>query len=224
MSALMEPSTILKLDLASGHRPRDGFEGVDVHDVPGVKHVVNLWQFPWPWEDSSVDELFCSHHVEHIPMVYVASDGKTYKNVPDAEGDLDLFLKFFDECFRVLKPRGRMTVIVPTARSNRGFQDPTHRRFLVAESFLYLTKSFKEANGLGHYLGGCDFELSVNAVTDISEELRVPEVQQQRANNLWNVVSDWRVSLTANKEGAPGLRDAFGVNGPVIVKTTGTEL
>ena len=52
------PSTSLKLDLACGQNPKEGFEGVDLYGDKAA-HKVDLLKFPWPWADASVDELHC---------------------------------------------------------------------------------------------------------------------------------------------------------------------
>jgi predicted SAM-dependent methyltransferase len=118
----------VRLNLACGQVPRDGFEGVDLWS--GATHQMDLLKFPWKWASSSVDELYSAHFVEHIPMELTPSGQ-------------DLFLAFFDECWRILKNGGVMTVVCPNARSNRAFQDPTHRRFIVGETFMYLSDEWR---------------------------------------------------------------------------------
>lgn len=178
------PARELKLDLACGQSPREGFEGVDVWE--GAKHRVDLLQFPWPWETSSVDELHCSHFIEHIPM--------------ETRGGKDLFFAFFDECWRIVKPGSRMTVICPNARSNRAFQDPTHRRFIVAETFLYLHKPWREAQKLGHYNVECNFHVQCDPIVPAEITLLHPEAQMRRFTESWNTILDWQAVLTPIKE------------------------
>lgn len=197
------PAPELKLDLACGQSCREGFEGVDMFS--DAKHRVNLMKFPWPWADNSVDELHCSHFVEHLPMVHVSREGE-YRDVPGSTGDRDLFFAFFDECWRVLKPGGLMTVIVPALRSNRAFQDPTHRRFLPSEAFLYLNREWRTMNRLDHYGTTCDFVSPtgqggplVDGNVPMEEGLRSAEVQAARFNSLWNTVLDWCVRMRATK-------------------------
>lgn len=171
-----------KLDLGSGDRPRDGFHGVD-RFAKNVAWRVDLLKFPWPWADGSVHELHSSHYLEHIPMEY-------------GKGGRDMLVLFMDEAWRVLRDRGQFTVIVPNARSNRAFQDPTHRRFFVAESFLYFNKGWRDANGLAHYLGECDFDADVR-VTSTQEFLKLPEKEREKKfNENWNTILDWYVILT----------------------------
>lgn len=182
---LASPTAPVRLDLGCGANPREGFEGVDKF-AADAKHKVDLFKFPWPWADSSVDELHASHFLEHIPADYI-EDGR------------DRLCAFMDEAWRVLKPGGAFTVIVPNARCNRAFQDPTHRRFFVAESFYYFNADWRKANGLQHYLGACDFNFEVNHTMPVEMQALHPEAAQRRFNESWNVIYDWHVRLTAKK-------------------------
>lgn len=192
---LVKPTVVLKLDLAAGQNVREGFEGVDIFE--GSTHVMDLLRFPWPWADNSVDELHCSHFVEHLPMEFVDEHGNY---VPcGTPGAKDMFFKFFDECWRILKPGGWFTVIVPCLRNNRAFQDPTHRRFLPAEAFFYLFKNFRDVNKLNHYNVQCNYEGSINPTVSQDMNLRSQEVQTRMFNESWNAIADWHVKLQALK-------------------------
>jgi len=181
----------VKLDLAAGQNPRPGFQGVDLF-TGDVR--VDLLSFPWPWADSSVDEVVCSHFVEHIPMGFV--DDKNVVHVMPGVGRKDLFLAFFDELYRVLKPNARAEIVVPYLMNHRAFQDPTHRRFLCEASFSYLMKPWRDANKLDHYNVSCDFIAEACIpVTDPTEAARVPEVQASRRQHMWNVVADMVIVL-----------------------------
>jgi hypothetical protein len=181
----------VRLDLAAGQNPRPGFQGVDL--FTGDQRV-DLLAFPWPWADASVDEVVCSHFVEHIPMGFVDEAGAVH--VMPGVGRKDLFLAFFDELYRVLKPGARAEIVVPYLMHHRAFQDPTHRRFLCEASFSYLMKPWREANRLDHYGVSCDFVAEACIpVTDASEAARVPEVQASRRMHQWNVVADMVIVL-----------------------------
>jgi predicted SAM-dependent methyltransferase len=194
---LAKPEITLKLDLACGQNIREGFEGVDMPTTPGIAHGVDLTKFPWPWADSSVLELHSSHFVEHLPMEFVDANGNY---VPcGTTGSRDLFFAFFDECHRILVPGGWMQVIVPCLRNNRAFQDPTHRRFLPAEAFLYLAKAWRDANKLDHYNVKCDFEINVSPTIPVELSVMTEEVQTNRMQNYWNQVVDLHAKLKAVK-------------------------
>lgn len=212
MSAALEiaKATLpVKLDLASGQSPREGFEGVDIWD--GAKHVVDLWKFPWPWEDNSVDELHCSHHIEHIPARTVEKsdlrpqDAAAPSLFSPAALDFigkDMFFAFFDECYRIMKHEAWMLVLCPCARNNRAFQDPTHRRFIVAETFLYLSEEWRKINKLDHYRVKCNFGVDIVPIVPMDLTLLHPEAQARRFNESWNTVIDWQAKLKALKPSA----------------------
>lgn len=208
---IVAPTQLVKLDLACGQSPREGFEGVDFL-APDVKHRVDLFKFPWPWADNSVDELHSSHFVEHLPcreveehdLAVVASQKRTGAYLDPAEDiakfvGKDFLFAFFDECWRILKHGGTMKVIVPCGRSNRGFQDPTHRRFLVAETFGYLNREWRKGNKLDHYKVDCHFLSNVVPTVPTEMTLLHPEAQARRFNESWNVIFDWVVDLQAVK-------------------------
>lgn len=133
----------LKLDIACGQNKQDGWTGIDIAEADGVDIVHDLLVTPWPLKDGSVYEAHCSHFVEHLPH--------------DVGQGRDGFFVFFDELYRVLRKGGKCVVIVPHGRSDRGLQDPTHQRYVVAESFLYLSREWREQNRLDHYPVSCDF-------------------------------------------------------------------
>jgi hypothetical protein len=217
---MLAPNTPpLRLDLGCGNNPREGFEGVDKF-APNAKHKVDLFKFPWPWADNSVDELHASHFLEHIPARevdcgdvhpdWISSVGKgkdpELRERMARFQDRDMLCCFMDEAWRVLKPhnpsngsQGTFTVIVPNARNNRAFQDPTHRRFFVAESFYYFAKDWRKQQGLDHYLCNCDFGIEVNHTMPSELGLLHPEAQARRFNESWNVIFDWHARLTAKK-------------------------
>jgi hypothetical protein len=188
---------MIKLDLGCGLNIKNGFEGVDFFS-PNAKHKINLFQFPWPWEDSSVDELKSEHFLEHIPMTYISKNNST-SEVPRYSSDQDLLCKFMDECYRILKPNSKFTIIVPSARSNRAFQDPTHRRFFVAESFYYFNKNWRQSRGLDHYLCDCDFEVYTRAIIH-NHLLALEQPEQDKVvNSEWNSTIDWVATLICKK-------------------------
>lgn len=177
-----------KLDLACGQAPREGFTGVDLHGDPELR--VDLLRFPWPWGDDTVDELHCSHFVEHIPH--------WRPWFPDDNDGLNLFM---DECWRVLKPGGTLQIIHPFGQSARALQDPTHERYIVAETWWYYSRAWREATSLDHYPIRANFADPVIANGFMGDwQLRSEAAQREAASWYWNVVSDLVVTLTAIKD------------------------
>ncbi len=154
LKRLRVPATngeVIRLDLGCGPGKKVGFIGVDSIAFPGVDKVVNLAEpiyvpmpkefehladcferkiagyKPWPWRDNSVEEAHSSHCVEHFARKER--------------------IHFFNELYRVLKPGGKCTVIVPHWASCRAYGDMTHEWPAVAEFFwFYLKKEWRMAN------------------------------------------------------------------------------
>jgi len=201
------PAVTRKLDLACGQNKREGFEGVDLWK--GADLVVDLTKYPWPFEDNSVAEIHCSHYIEHIAAQTLRAENIQFdKDRIYTYVGKDALFAFFDECHRILVPDGWMTVITPCARSNRAFQDPTHRRFIVAETFLYLSADWRKINKLDHYNVSCDFGVNVDSTIPQEMTLLHPAAQQRRFNHEWNTVADWVAKLQAKKPGEPPARTA----------------
>jgi len=191
------PPAALKLDLGCGLTPKEGFEGVDVRGDK-KKYAVDLFKFPWPFEDNSVEEIHCSHLVEHIPareveerdiVAFATAKPDTIKRFLGQ----DMLFAFMDECWRILQPDAWIQIVVPSARSNRAFQDPTHRRFLMQETFMYLDESWRELQSLQHYIVRCNFKCDIGHSMPQEEGTRSTEAQQMRAFHYWNTTIDWIV-------------------------------
>lgn len=189
----------MKLNLGCGEQKIDGFEGVDFFSDKAV-HRLNLCKFPWPWEDSSIEELYSEHFLEHIPACFVKSDGKSYSEVPEDPTDKDLLCKFMDECYRILKPGAKFTFIVPSGTSSRGFRDPTHRRFFMHDSFYYFNAKWRDNGAIGHYLCHCDFDVYFNPIVPQAILSLPNDVIEQRCHSEWNVALDWKVTLISRKK------------------------
>ena len=189
-SLIAKPEVILKLDMGSGPRPAEGFKGVDI--VPGITDFAFDLGSPyrWPWEDDSVSELRSSHFIEHLPPVYHSVLG----------APKDALFHFFDEAFRVAKDGAVFTVIWPALQSVRAFQDPTHRRFIPAETMAYLSQMNREAMGLTHYNVTCNW-ITHHCVPTIRAELglRADEVQQRMYRESWGFSEDFVATLKAKK-------------------------
>lgn len=119
---------------------------VDKVALPGVDEVINLFVYPWirstngnPFNDNSVDEIWCSHLVEHIPHDPIWARGAEFFPLLRESGAIDGWYAFFYEAWRILKPGAIMHVVAPYAFNRAGVADPTHRRYIVPNSFGYLS-------------------------------------------------------------------------------------
>ena len=103
------------LDLGCGNRKRPGAIGVDMNDrtVADVVHDLNV--FPYPFPDSSFDEIYLDNVLEHLNDV----------------------IRVMEEVYRLSTPNAQIKVIVPYFRAFWAFIDPTHRHFFTLDSFAY---------------------------------------------------------------------------------------
>jgi hypothetical protein len=118
-------ATSIKLDVGCGGKKRDGFHGVDQYKMPGVDTVLKIGTAKWPWKNDSVDEIHCSHFIEHL----TATER----------------VHFYNEACRVLKTGAKATIVTPHWASNRAYGDPTHQWPPVSEmAFYYLSRKWRE--------------------------------------------------------------------------------
>jgi hypothetical protein len=117
---------LLKLDIGCGKHKKAGFLGVDQIAFEGVDTVIDV-RLRWPWADGSVEEVHCSHFLEHL----TAQER----------------IHFVNELHRVLVTGGKAAIITPHWASNRAYGDPTHQWPPVAEMwFYYLDPTWREEN------------------------------------------------------------------------------
>jgi len=80
------------------------------HDLrkhrPEIDVAHDLNELPWPWADESFDMIFASSVFEHL--------------------EIDL-VQALDECWRILRPGGRIRVKLPYWGHENAYADPTHR-------------------------------------------------------------------------------------------------
>lgn len=207
----VDEGPVVKLDLGCGKKPREGFEGVDLISNEST-HKVDLFKFPFPWADESVDQIHTSHFIEHIPnreieqRDLVGFDPR--RSYSENETAIlmahqkyigqDMLLAFFDECWRMLKHMGTLNVVCPNARSDGAFQDPTHRRFPNQNTFWYLNAKKRTELDVDHYRCVCDFEylqMTPAGPSTVDANLVHPEVLINRFNHEWNRISDWHVLM-----------------------------
>lgn len=190
---LVQARAELKIDIACGKNTKPGYLGVDISPGPNVAHVWNVLRYPWALQSDSVAELYCSHFIEHIPMEYVDSSGKRVDQ--DHEEARDAMFAFFDECWRVLAPDAWLEIIVPSGKSDRAFQDPTHRRFVVPSTFAYFFEPWRKDNFLDHYKVKCNFACDVRTTCANDYNLMTPEVSQRHFEREWNAAFDYHVRM-----------------------------
>jgi hypothetical protein len=143
---LKPAATITKLDIGCGPSKKEGFTGIDSIKFPNVDIVADLRK-TWPIPDGIVEEIHCSHCIEHFTAVERCH--------------------VYNEMWRVMKKGAKATVIAPFCFSGRAFGDPTHQWPPISGfSFFYLLQSWRDGNAphsdAKHWAPGyaCDFDVT----------------------------------------------------------------
>jgi hypothetical protein len=138
----------VRLNLGCSDRHLDGFVNVDI--APPADQIVDL-AGPWPWPDSSVEEVMALDVCEHIGDmrgdVIISGKGQVEMNMQAALDSLKAFtakrhplgrIHFMNELHRVLKPGARATIETPNASRGCGYyQDPSHVSPWCLSTFKY---------------------------------------------------------------------------------------
>ncbi len=151
-----------------------GYLNVDLEHYPGVDVVADL-ERSWPFEDGSVEAIYCNDFPEHLRQWYEEPDPlrlSTAKRLLDecysdekcvnwavnavkAIGVLITAIEvpkrtygvfhFMNEANRVLKVGGTLTAKIPSTDGRGWAQDPTHVGFWNENTTLYFRDGFGEA-------------------------------------------------------------------------------
>lgn len=187
----------MKLNLGCGARKLAGFVNVDKEGNPDERH--DLETFPWPWKDSSAEEVVLSHVLEHLGQAPA------------------VFIKIMQELYRVCAPSALVRIAVPHPRHDHFLGDPTHVRPITPEVLSLFSQkncaAWVEAGAANTPLAlyhDIDFEIVEKRVTlerryfdalksgDLSA-LQVDEALRDRNN----VATEFHFTLQAKKAARP---------------------
>jgi hypothetical protein len=196
---------MLKLDLGCGTRKTKSqdefpFLGVDKLGFDQVDLICDLaeptWVFKtleyvpefgeslplgnWRFQDNSVDEVFCSHFLEHL-------SGQER-------------VLFFNELYRVLKPGARALMITPDWSHACAYGDPTHKWPPVSSWYaLYLNKAWRDINA-PHVTFTCDFDWTHAVAWEEWLNSRNNETKTFALQHYINSTRDLHITLTKRGE------------------------
>ena len=174
----------LCLDLGCGPYKKAGFVGVDCLKFDGVDVVLNIGKDTWPWPDSSVDEVYSSHTVEHL---------RFNPEFPER-------IHFVNELWRVLKPDAKATLITPHWSSCRQYGDYTHREPVSEFWPPYLQAAWRKANAPHDTIYTCNFNCTQPGYTMHPElALRSAEYRNHALQFFKEAAQDMILTLVAVK-------------------------
>ena len=101
--------------MGCGKKIRKNTIRVDLNKRHNPDIVHNLNSFPYPFKVNSIDYIFLDNTLEH----------------------LDDVIKVMEELYRILKPGGKVKIIVTYFRSIWAYADSIHKHFFTTRSFDY---------------------------------------------------------------------------------------
>lgn len=94
------------LNIGAGNRiMKEAVNHDRIQHRPEIDVVWDLNELPWPWADESFDLVVARSVFEHLRITLIES---------------------VNECWRILRPGGRMYLKVPHWQSDSSYMDPTH--------------------------------------------------------------------------------------------------
>ena len=99
------------LDLGCGENKVPNSIGLDNVQLPGVDVEHDLLDFPYPFDNESIDKIYLRHVIEHFAIENINF--------------------IMNECNRILKNDGLLVITVPHVFSISAFSDPTHLSFFT---------------------------------------------------------------------------------------------
>lgn len=124
------------LDVGCGINKFPGAIGIDRLPATRADVLCDLDRFPYPFRDSSFDQIRAIHVIEHVADV----------------------IRAIEEFHRLARPRARILISTPHYTDFSSFCDPTHRWHLNSFSFRYFTP---DDAGFGYYSSARLREISV---------------------------------------------------------------
>jgi len=122
-----------RLNLGCGRDYKAGWDNWDRGDTK-CDLKIDITAEEWPVPDNYYNQIYCSGVLEQIE-----------KN--------EDFVFVLNECWRVLKKKGSLTIIVPSARYSNAFKDPFDVRFFTLETFDYINSEENEYKLYGQVYG-----------------------------------------------------------------------
>jgi hypothetical protein len=175
----------MRLDLGCGTLKREGFVGVDIRQFPGVDVVGDLGKETWPWPDDSIEEVHCSHMVEHLTWTER--------------------IFFFNELYRVLKTGAKALVVIPHWCSPRYYGDPTHKEPMSEYAFAHMNRAWREKEAPHTDFYTCDFDYTIGYSVNALLHTRNIDYQQYALTWLKGAADDMATTLVKR---APVIKNA----------------
>jgi hypothetical protein len=177
----------VKLNLGCGQNRKEGYVNADREPAANPDVVMDMEEFPWPFDTDSVDEVVANHVLEHV--------GATPS----------VFIGVMQELYRICRAGAAIHIAVPHPRHDNFISDPTHVRPVTPQMLELFSKRNCErwrlegaaTSPLALY-AGVDFELrDVKMLVEPRFDGRPDLDELAMLSN--NVVAEYRMVLEVIK-------------------------
>jgi len=119
------------LNLGAGNRIVPGATNHDwIKHRPEINATHNLDELPWPWADNSFDEVQLISVAEHLKLSLIET---------------------LNECWRIVRPKGKLIIKYPLWNGPNTHKDPTHRWFWDLGVLDYVDPSTRDGQMYNYY-------------------------------------------------------------------------
>jgi hypothetical protein len=189
---------VLKLNMGCGTNKLPGYLNIDAAAACEPDEIVDLEATPWPWPDSSAQEVRFNHSLEHMGR------------------DPQVFLAIMTELYRICADGAVVQIHVPDPRHDNFINDPTHVRVITPSVLRLFDRQINEewrrnraANTPLALYTGVDFQMTSHQALlaePYRSKLLAGEVSQaaleDAARSYNNVIEEWRITLVVRKPAA----------------------
>lgn len=171
----------LKLDISFGPPVAEGQDpSLKVYERPKFEFT----SYPWPLEDSSVEEIYSAFWLCRIPGIERPT--------------------FMNEVYRVLTTGGKLIIVVPYWSSPLSIQDHTHAwPPIVDHSFAYFDKQWRDGNKFNDvgYRGmyddlKCDFVTTGGYILEQETAQRSADTHAYAIKHYLNTATNFQAVMT----------------------------
>ena len=170
------------LDLGCGEKKVPNSIGLDNVQLPGVDIEHDLMDFPYPFENESIDKIYLRHVIEHF----------TIENI-------NLIL---NECNRLLRKDALLIITVPHVFSISAFIDPTHRSY-----FTFGSGQFWDENSSKAYYKESQMKWKLIKTVCRVNWFDWKSYQLKKLNNFFSYFIEKRINKAINSLNNPSKAD-----------------
>ena len=154
----------MKINLGGGNERIPGFTNVDILPLPNVDIVCDL-NGKLPLADNSIEEIYASHILEHLPNT----------------------VKIVEELYRICQPGATIKIKSPYFKSDGAFKDPTHVSFFTEQTFDYFDRGKILTGQLPDYCLKANLQLKKIAYIWSHRWIRFLPAKKFFLRHCWNI-------------------------------------